>query len=118
MNMFLTGLAADQQSGPYRPASSAQDAARQPAGAGLLCQAYMDDLAMFSQTAAQAQSQLNALDLFLEAYGMSLNASKCRHRGGQPHVRTPAAATPLRARHSRQRRGPRAHPAHQPDRHV
>jgi hypothetical protein len=97
MNMFLTGLTADPQSGPYRPASSAQNATQQPAGAGLLCQAYMDDLAMFSQTAAQAQSQLNALDLFLEAYGMSLNAAKCRHTAVN-HAPAPQPQPPLSVR--------------------
>lgn len=79
MNMFLKGLAADPQCRPYQPASSARSTAPQPADAGLLCQAYMDDLAMFSPTAAHAQSQLDSLDTFLEAYGMRLNAAKCRH---------------------------------------
>jgi hypothetical protein len=79
MNMFLKGLAADPRCAPYQPSRSTGGATPPPAETGLLCQAYMDDLAMFSPTAAQAQCQLDALDTFLAAYGMRLNAAKCRH---------------------------------------
>jgi hypothetical protein len=79
MNMFLKGLAADPRCAPYQPLRSTGGATPPPAETGLLCQAYMDDLAMFSPTAAQAQCQLDALDTFLAAYGMRLNAAKCRH---------------------------------------
>ena len=51
---------------------------------------------MFSPTAAQAQCQLSALDTFLEAYGMCLNAAKCRHTAvNEPPLQ---ALPPLRVR--------------------
>ena len=94
MNMFLKGLSADPQCGPYIPSSTVGSAT--PSHAGLLCQAYMDDLAMFSPTAAQAQCQLNSLDTFLEAYGMCLNAAKCRHTAvNEPSLQ---AQPPLKVR--------------------
>ena len=78
MNMFLKALDADPSCAAYAP-TDAGAPSPSPAQPGLSCQAYMDDLALFSPTQRHAQGQLDCLVNFLAAYGMALNTAKCRH---------------------------------------
>jgi hypothetical protein len=84
MKMLVMSMKADPECraytpGNYRPLGVA--AAAQP---GLLCQAYMDDLALFAQTTEAAQAELSASSAFLGAYGMTFNRNKAHSCQLQP----------------------------------
>lgn len=84
INTFLKGLSADPRCGPYYP----------PQGRGehdtTVCRWLCSALRLLKH------SKIEALDAFLEAYGLSLNATKCRHIAlNEPALQI---APPLRVR--------------------
>jgi hypothetical protein len=86
MNMLVMNMKADVACKPYTPAPQAGVSGASGRHAGVLCQAYMDDLATFAEDAASAQAQLSLASGFLAAYGMAFNRLKCCHTVVNPAV--------------------------------